>query len=161
MKAPTLALISGLLLSACATAPTVYQAASGPNATGYSEYRIEPGRYRVTFRGGAGASAQQVADFALVRAADLALAEGYDWFRVADRSVEGVPDRGPQIGVGLGSGGYGRHGGVSLGVGTGFSLGGGPAMTTTIEVLMGRGERPRGQDTYDARALRQTLGARI
>ena len=161
MKALTFALISGLLLSACATSPAFYQAASGPSATGYSEYRIEPGRYRVTFRGGPGAPAQQVADFALIRAADLALAEGYDWFRVVDRSVEGVPDRGPQIGVGLGSGGYGRRSGVSLGVGTSFSLGAGPAMTTTIEVLMGRGERPRGQDTYDARALRQTLGARI
>eukprot|EP01041_Mallomonas_annulata_P035195 gene35195-biopygen27332 len=88
MKRLTFALISGVLLSACATSSTFYQAAAGPNATGYSEYRIEPGRYRFTFRGD-------------------------------------------------------------------------PAMTTTIEVLMGRGERPRGQDTYDARALRQTLGARI
>ena len=41
--------------------PTLYQAAAGPQAVGYSEYRIEPGRYRITFRGGPGAPPEQVA----------------------------------------------------------------------------------------------------
>ena len=78
MKRLFLAAAASLALSACATAPTLYQASNGPQAVGYSEYRIEPGRYRITFRGGPGAPAQQVADYALLRAADLALAEGYD-----------------------------------------------------------------------------------
>jgi hypothetical protein len=30
-----------------------------------------------------------------------------------------------------------------------------------VEVVMGKGERPRGADVYDARALRQNLGARV
>ncbi len=148
-------------LAGCASAPTLYQPAAGPSAVGYSEYRIEPGRYRITFRGGPGAPAQQVADYALLRAADLALAEGYDWFRVADRLTEGRSDSGPRLGVGVGGADFGRHSGVSLGVGTSFNLGGRPSLSTTIEVVMGRGERPRGGDTYDARALRQNLGARI
>jgi hypothetical protein len=50
---------------------------------------------------------------------------------------------------------------VGLGVGQGFSLGGGPSLSTTIEVVMGKGERPHGLDVYDARALRRTLGARV
>lgn len=149
---------ASLALSACATAPTLYQASNGPQAVGYSEYRIEPGRYRITFRGGPGAPAQQVADYALLRAADLAVAEGYDWFQVADRFSEGRPDTGPRIGVGLGGGDFGRRSGVSLGLGTSFNLGGGPAIASTLEVVMGRGERPRGADSYDARALRRTLG---
>ena len=149
---------ASLALSACATAPTLYQASNGPQAVGYSEYRIEPGRYRITFRGGPGAPAQQVADYALLRAADLAIAEGYDWFQVADRFSEGRPDTGPRIGVGLGGGDFGRRSGVSLGLGTSFNLGGGPAIASTLEVVMGRGERPRGADSYDARALRRTLG---
>ena len=149
---------ASLALSACATASTLYQASNGPQAVGYSEYRIEPGRYRITFRGGPGAPAQQVADYALLRAADLAVAEGYDWFQVADRFSEGRPDTGPRIGVGLGGGDFGRRGGVSLGLGTSFNLGGGPAIASTLEVVMGRGERPRGADSYDARALRRTLG---
>lgn len=152
--------VAALSLAACATAPTLYQPAAGPQAVGYSEYRIEPGRYRVTFRGGPGAPPQQVMDYALVRAADLAIAGGYDWFRVADRFTEGRPDNGPRIGLGVGGGDYGYRSGVSVGVGTSFNLGGGPSVATTIEVVMGRGERPRDGDVYDARALRRSLGDR-
>jgi hypothetical protein len=153
--------LAALALAACATAPTVYQPAVGPNAVGYSEYRIEPGRYRITFRGGPGAPPQRVMDLALVRAADLAIADGYEWFRVTDRFVEGLPNRGPRVGVGVGGADYGRRSGVSLGLGTSFNLGGGPAASATLEVLMGKGPRPPGADIYDARALRENLGARI
>jgi len=150
--------VSGLSLSACATAPTLYQPAAGPAAVGYSEYRIEPGRYRVTFRGGPGAPAQQVADYVLRRAADIAIADGYDWFRVAGRSTDVLPDTGPRLSVGVGGGSYGRRSGVGVGVSQGIPLGGGPSVSQTIEVVMGRGDRPRAADAYDARALRQNLG---
>ena len=145
MKRLILSALAALSLAACATAPTVYQPATGPKAVGYTEYRIEPGRYRVTFQGGPGAQPQYVTDLALLRAADLALADGYEWFRVSDRFLQGRPDTAPRI---------------SLGVGTGFSLGGGPSGAATLEVVMGKGERPRGGDVYDARALRSNLGAR-
>lgn len=158
---PWIPALAALAIAACATAPTVYQPAVGPKAVGYTEYRIEPGRYRVTFRGGPGAPPQRVMDLALVRAADLALADGYDWFRVTDRFVEGLPDRGPRLGVGVGGGDYGRRSGVSLGLGTSFNLGGGPASSATLEVMMGKGPRPPGGDVYDARALRENLGGRI
>ena len=46
---------AALSLSACAAAPTLYQPAQGPQSVGYREYRIEPGRYRITFQGGPGA----------------------------------------------------------------------------------------------------------
>jgi hypothetical protein len=139
----------------------IYQPAVGPSAVGYREYRIEPGRYRVTFQGGPGAPPAQVQDYALLRAADLALAEGYDWFRVSDRFMEGRPDRSPRVGVGVGGGNYGWRSGVGVGVGTSFTLGGGASVASTLEVVMGRGPPPRGEDVYDARALRNTLGARI
>lgn len=152
---------AALALAACATAPTLYQPSAGPQSVGYAEYRIEPGRYRITFRGGPGAPPRQVADFALRRAADLTLSEGYDWFRVADRFLEGRPDNGPRIGLGVGGVDFGRRSSIGVGVGTSFSLGGGPSVASTLEVVMGRGERPRGQDIYDARALRRTLGQSI
>ncbi|WP_293907963.1 hypothetical protein [Phenylobacterium sp.] len=157
-----LAAAAALSLGACATpAPTLYQPASGPQAVGYSEYRIEPGRYRITFHGGPGAPVQQVSDYALLRAADLAIAQGYDWFKVADRVTEGRPDNGPQVSIGIGGATFGRHSAVGVGVDRGFSLGGGPSLSSTIEVVMGKGERPRGPDIYDARALRDNLGQRI
>ena len=161
MKRLILPALAALALSACATAPTVYQPAPGPKGVGYSEYRIEPGRFRITFQGGPGASPQRVMDLALIRAADLALAEGYDWFRVSDRFVQGRPDRGPRIGLGVGGANFGGSTSVGLGLGTSFSLGGGPAVTATIEAHMGRGERPAGGDIYDARSLRENLGARV
>ncbi|MCR5880739.1 hypothetical protein [Phenylobacterium sp. J367] len=168
MKRLVLPVLAALALSACATTPTVYGPAAGPQAVGYSDYRIEPGRYRIFFRGGPGAPPAQVNDYALLRAADLALAEGYDWFRVSDRMVEGYgnPHGGPRMSVGVGGGsadyGWGRRSGTAVGVGLGtsFNLGGGPALMASLEVLMGKGPRPPGQDVYDARALSQTLRGR-
>src|SRR5690606_8405179 len=103
MKQLLVAAACSAALAACAAAPTVYAPATGPAASGFTEYRIEPGRYRVTYRGGAGAPPAQVADYALLRAAELTLADGYDWFRIADRWREGSSDRGPQVSVGGGS----------------------------------------------------------
>ena len=51
----------------------------------------------------------------------------------------------------------GTHTRAGVGVGTGFNLGGGPSVTATLEVLLGRGPKPPGGDVYDARAIRSTL----
>lgn len=153
--------LAAAALAGCATAPTLYQPAAGRTGVGYSEYRIEPGRYRITFRGGPGAPVEQVNDYVLLRAADLAIADGYDWFRVADRFTEGHPDHGPRVSFGVGGATYGGHSGVGVGVSSGgMSLGGGPSLSTTIEVVMGKGERPRGADVYDARGVRANIGER-
>jgi hypothetical protein len=161
MKPFFAASFAALALVACATTPTYYAPAAGQAAVGYSEYRIEPGRYRVTFRGGPGARPELVADYTLLRAADLAIADGYDWFRVAGRygSTSGY-DRGPRMSVGAGGADYGYGSSFGLGVGTSFNLGPGPAYVETVEVVMGRGPRPEGADVYDARAVRQTIGQR-
>jgi hypothetical protein len=161
MKRLILIAAAAVSLAACETVPTRYQPAMGPQAVGYSEYRIEPGRYRVTFRGGPGAPRQQVEDYALVRAADLAIADGYDWFQVADRVLEGRPDNGPRVSLGVGGATFGRHSALGVGVGEGFNLGGGPSLAVSLEVIMGKGDRPHGYNVYDARALRRTLGERI
>jgi outer membrane protein TolC len=153
--------LAALALAGCATQPTVYQAAAAPAAVGYSDYRIENDRFRVTFQGGPGASPQYVSDLALLRAADLAIASGYDWFRVTDRFTQGRGDSGPRVGLGLGGADFGRRSSVGVGLGTSFSLGGGPSVQVTLEVMMGKGERPRDRDTYDARSLRQNLAPRV
>jgi hypothetical protein len=154
------AALSGLLLAACASTPTVYRAQSGaPNDVGYSEYRLEAGRYRVTFQGGPGASEAQIADYALLRAAELALRDGYDWFRIADRSTTASGyDRGPRMSVGGGSASFGRRSSVGLGVGTSFNLGPGPAFSRSIEVVFGKGPTPKDRDAYDARDVVKNVG---
>lgn len=152
--------LAALLLAACATAPTVYRSAAGtPSAVGYSEYRLEAGRYRVTFQGGAGASEVQVADYALLRAAELALRDGYDWFRIVDRSTTVRGDgAGPRLSIGGGSASVGRHNSLGVGLGTSFNLGPGPAYARSIEVVFGKGGTPRDHDAYDAREIVKVIG---
>jgi hypothetical protein len=159
MNRVLLAAAAALSLAACAT-PTHYQPATGRSAIGYSELRIEPGRYRVTFQGGPGAPVAQVQDFALLRAADLTLAEGYDWFRVVERDVHATGYGGSSVSLGIGGATFGRHSATSVGVGTGFPLSGGASIAASLEVLMGRGPTPRGADVYDARGVRDSIGGR-
>ena len=156
---------AGLALSACASlAP--YGPQMGPGGQGYAEQRIESNRFRVTYNG-VGAPGP-VADYALLRAAQLTLAEGYDWFEVTQRWTDGRLDSAgglrPSVSIGAGSGRYdGRYGsyrssGVGVGVGLNFS---GPSPTsTTLEVVMGNGDRPDRPNAYDAQAVQDSLGWR-
>jgi hypothetical protein len=111
---------SAALLTACATSPTLYGPQTGPRGAGYSEYRLEAGRYRVTQQTGSG--------------------------------------RGSSLSIGGGSGSYGRRSGVGLGVGTSFNLGPGPAVSSSMEVVFGKGQPPHDADVYDARAIVRTVG---
>jgi hypothetical protein len=145
-------------LSACASAPTLYQPAGGPKAVGFSEYRIESDRFRVTFRGGPGAPQEQVADYALLRAAELTIGAGYDWFRVVERGTQVVGGgSGPRLSLGTGGTDFGRHSAVGVGVGTSFDLSGGPALAYTVEILLGKGPAPRGGDVYVAREVERSI----
>jgi hypothetical protein len=156
MKRVLLISLAALSLTACATAPTVYGPALGPRAVGFSEYRIQDNRYRVIFQGGGGAPRAQVDDYALLRAAEVTTRDGYDWFRVIAREGEVTPGSGPQISIGGGSMDFGRRSSVGIGVGTAFDLSGGPRLTVTLEVMLGKGARP--QDAYDARDVIQSIG---
>ena len=167
MYRPIAAACAALALAACAT-PTVY-APANPNAAssvGFSEYRIENNRYRVTFQGGPGAPPQLVNDYAFLRAAEVTLRDGYDWFQVVDRFGEqtGAGYGGPRISIGGGTSSYSGRGwggsGVGIGVGTSFPLGGGGSSGTysrTIEIVLGRGARPASPDAYDARQVAASL----
>lgn len=167
MNRLTLPLIAaaGLALSACASlAP--YGPQMAPNGQGYIEQRIESNRFRVTYNGVGAAG--PVADYALLRAAQLTTAQGYDWFEVTQRWTDGRLDSAggmrPSVGIGYGSSSYGgrygnyRSSGVGVGVGLNFS---GPSPTsTTLEALMGNGDRPDRPNAYDARAVQDSLGWR-
>ena len=161
MKKLLLVAIASLSLAACQTTPTVYGPAAGPQAVGYSESPIEQGRWRVTFRGGPGADEHRVGDLALLRAADLTLREGYDWFRVTDRYISAAGEgSGPRVSLGVGGANFGRGSAIGVGGGLGFNLGGGPSVTGTLEILMGKGPAPHDPDVYDARQIRSTVGQR-
>lgn len=154
-------LFLALLLAACATAVgTPYQAADN-KGFGFSETRIESDRYRIVFAGDGATSAEAVEDFALLRASEIALANGYDWFRVVSKDI--AADKRGGVGLGAGVGGGGSN--VGVGVGGNFgSVGARNFYTARIEVLFGKGERPAGDDAgvfYDARAVADSIRARM
>lgn len=166
MKTPALIAAAALTLAGCATlAP--YGPQTAQTSQGYSEYRLESTRWRVTYNG-VGAPGP-VTDMALLRAADLTLEQGYDWFEVTQRIVDGRPDSAggfrPSLGVGYGSGRYdgryGRYSSSGVGVGVGLNFQGPSATSTTLEVIMGRGDNPGRTEVYDARGVQQTLRARF
>jgi hypothetical protein len=165
MIRPLMIAASALSLAACASlAP--YGPQPGPGGQGYAEQRIESDRYRVTYNG-VGAPGP-VADLALLRAADLTLEQGYDWFEVTQRYIDGRPDSAggfrPSLSVGYGSssgryGGY-RYSGSSTGIGVGLNFSGPSPTSTVLEVRLGRGVVPDRGETYDAREVRGALSGR-
>jgi hypothetical protein len=76
-------------LSACVS-PTPYQprVAGSASSGGYSEIRIEPDRWRVTFTGNTVTSRETVEGYLLFRAAELTLQNGDDWFSIVDRQTD-------------------------------------------------------------------------
>ena len=160
MKRLALALtgLSALALTACASlAP--YGAQMGPNGQGYSEQRIESNRYRVTYNGVGAAG--RVADWALVRAADLTTEQGYDWFEVTQSWTDGRPGGAggfsPSVSIGGGSSRYGGYSASGVGVGVGLNFSGPQPTSTTLEVVLGRGQKPDRPNAYDARAVQSSI----
>ena len=143
-----------VLLAACETT-----GGPPPPPIGVSQVQIEPDRYRVTFRGPSRVSQAEVSDRALLGAARLALANGYDWFRVTGRYDGLAPPTTPRISFGIGTSSFGRGGGVSVGGGTGF--GGEASFVATDEVVFGKGPKPAEGDAYDAHSVADTLGPRL
>jgi hypothetical protein len=148
-------------LAACAS-PTPYRAAT--DDTGYRDQQIETNRYRVSFAGNSATPLNRVQDYALYRAAELTVANGYDYFKVASRSTDtqGGVVGGPSVGVGVGGGSGGGGGGIGIGLSS--ILGGGypQGYTVSMDIVMFRGEKPAAdQSAYDARQVLQRLAPTI
>lgn len=150
--------LSALALSACASlAP--YGAQQGPNGQGFSEQRIESNRYRVSYNGLGAAG--RVADWALLRAADLTTEQGYDWFEVTQSWTDGRPGGAggvrPSVSIGGGSSRYGGYSASGVGVGVGLNFSGPQPTSTTLEVVLGRGQKPDRPNAYDARSVQGSI----
>lgn len=58
---------------------------------GYSDTQLAPDIFRVVFRGNAYTAAEQVQDFALLRASELVLQQGFAYFALIDESNTATP----------------------------------------------------------------------
>lgn len=82
---------AALALSACASAPVqTYQASAGPGSPGYLTAPSDNGRYTVAYTGAKGMSREQVAQYALLRAAELTAESNQEWFAVIDTQTQSV-----------------------------------------------------------------------
>lgn len=108
------ALLGATALTACAD-PTSYRPATGSGfyRSGYSDQRIEPDRFQVSFAGNSVTSRERVEKYLLFRAAELTVQNGFDHFvlvdRDTDRQTRTYVDRGFG-GAGFGGGGFGGAG---------------------------------------------------
>jgi hypothetical protein len=73
-------------LGACASGPK-YVKADHENDYGHYTTQLAENRYRIVFNGGQSTSLNMTRDYALLRAAELTLQAGYDWFQVVDRET--------------------------------------------------------------------------
>lgn len=87
LKPVALAATAALALSACATA-TPYGPAGLDSRYGYADQRIDQNRFRVSFSGNSVTSREQVEMSLLLRAAEITLETGNDWFTTVNRDTE-------------------------------------------------------------------------
>ncbi|MEM1275976.1 MAG: hypothetical protein AAGH74_05585 [Pseudomonadota bacterium] len=145
-------------VAAC-TKPTPY--APADERYGYADQPIEENRFRVSFGGNTLTSRDTVETYLLYRAAEVTVAEGFDWFRLADQETE-VSTRYRSFSTGSAFGPFfyrsGFRGGFFGGIGT-TSARPVSRYEAFANILVYAGDKPaEDPDAYDARSVLQTLG---
>lgn len=147
----------------CATS-TRYQPAPEADDYGYRDVSLTSERYRVSFTGNDLTARETVENYALYRAAEIALAAGYDRFKLVERETETTSS---YASVGTGIGGFGiGHGHFGGGPFFGTSIGvvnsePSTSYRTVAEILVGPEVRSGDADVYNARELKSRLEERV
>ncbi len=152
------------LLSACTT-PTPYQPVAGTSAyhVGYSDTRIEDGRYRISFAGNDATTRETVENYMLYHAAELTLNSGYDWFEIVKRATDSTT-RTTTYDDPIAYRFYGRGRWGAWGFGDNWNSDSFEytRYEASAEILMHKGAKPEGQaDAYDARSVKQNLEPKV
>ncbi len=135
MKKHILIATAAAVFAGCASAPApTYQAAADLNSPGYITAQTDDGRYTVAYTGTKGMSRAQVAQFAMLRAAEFTLESGQEWFAVVDTKTQNVQLLEGEDLQNRSGGGF--MSGESAGTGSG---GAGPAPTPGAADSMTRG----------------------
>ncbi|MEX0739996.1 MAG: hypothetical protein WD071_11700 [Pseudohongiella sp.] len=162
----TIVVLAVSLLTACASQPD-YRAADG-RGYGYTDQQLSGDQYRINFKA-RGDNTGLAMDYAMLRASELTMENGYDWFDIASRDT--LVDR-ERIEPGM-SAGVGATYTTVQDCGlltcrtyqrpnqqyhTGMYLGDERSEVEVImEIRMGTGIRPSGEQIYDAREVYENL----
>lgn len=159
-----------LMLGACASTPD-YVAADNASDYGHYTRKISDDRYRVNYNGRRSTDLQDARDYAMLRAAELTLNKGYDWFQIVDRETSTIESREPEMQVGFGYE-QARHVETYCGVLTCTRTERPTRYTSmhfdnrrpevrhshSIEIVMGKGKVPENGNYYDAKAVAESIG---
>lgn len=154
---PLIYTLTAFALAACATT-TPYQPLK--DGEGYAEQKIESNRYRITFNGNSRTTKQVVENFMLYRAAEITLANGAQYFVIADQNT-GADTRYTQLFNGVGGDVFATRGLLGIGVGVGTAV---PSTEyqAQADVLIYKGKKPEDNPkAYDARQIQLNLGPLI
>lgn len=159
-----------LTLGACASTPD-YVAAKKSGDHGYYTQKISDDRYRVNYNGRRGTDLQDARDYAMLRAAELTLNKGYDWFQIVDRETATTESREPEMQLGFGYE-QARHTETRCGL-VSCTRSSRPASYTSvhldnrrpetrhshsIEIRMGNGKVPEDGNYYNAKDVAESIG---
>lgn len=128
-----------LFLSACASLPPYHQAQG--EGYGYQERKISDNQYRIHFKA-KGNNHVQAMDFALLRAAEVTLLEGSDWFVVTDRQSN--KDNTKQRAASESSNDASQLANTN-------------EVESVIEVRLGKGIRPANESSYSALEVKRNI----
>lgn len=157
-----------MVLAGCASSGG-YERASGAGDYGYTDTKLEDDRYRIEYRL-RGKDIGRAQDYALLRASELAMAEGSSWFSIVDRDTgvdEGDDPRLAEIRaerrITRDCGLLGCRTTSSPGYGVETSIGriDRDATVVVVEILLGDGEKPANADAYDAAQLAGNIRSRM
>jgi len=167
-----------LAVAGCQTATPYQPLTRGGSAPGgYSDSRIAPDRFRVSFQGNSMTSRETVETYLLYRAAQLTTQRGFDWFITAQRNTERRTNTYVDRPFGPGPFGYWgptwRYRSRGFGWRSWDPLWGDPFWDRSVdvrtvdryeavaEIVTGRGPKPADPRAFDARAVLTTLGPQI
>jgi hypothetical protein len=154
MKRLIISIACIFLLQACASY-SPYQPA-GNQGFGYSQTQLSDTQYRIDFKGRDMERGEAV-NYSMLRAAELTLEKGYDWFQVVNRDSDTTKPRAATgIGFGISRNGFGSpFNGLNMGVAVGGNNR--DQSDVLLEINMGKGVRPEVKQVYSAKELATNL----
>lgn len=145
---------TGLVLASVAAAPAcahdAFRKAKKEGQVGYTDQKVSPSRAMVTFQGDAAMDPSLIYEYALLRAAQVTLDAGFDWFfAIAPENASAENAQAVQEGEAA-PGPYGDF----------MPFYDPAAHTVSLDLAMGHGQKPvNNPGAFDARALKQALKA--
>lgn len=157
-----------LLLVGCASPqPTAYKQASSDNEMGYTETRLTDSLYRIDFEGNRFTDKTRIKDYAMLRAAELTMQKGYDWFAILDSETNQETKTRPQTDMSaatgtrtvqkcglLGCATYGSPSYSGLDIET-YEVEG--KVSTSLQISMGKGDANNPSSVFNAKELANNI----